>query len=137
MAGKRDVAVATSRARQPRLVSAGPKSLCAPLTAPNVGVPEIKDGQENAVNSKPSPMGAIVVGVDGSASSDLALDWAVDEATRRGLPLHIIHSFPHRSPLTRLSIGSEIDGLRELAAGVRKDAIARVDQANPALAVTW
>ena len=89
------------------------------------------------MNSKPSPMGAIVVGVDGSASSDLALDWAVDEATRRGLPLHIIHSFPHRSPLSRLSIGSEIDGLRELAAGVRKDAIARVDQANPALAVTW
>lgn len=89
------------------------------------------------MNSKPAPMGAIVVGVDGSASGDLALDWAVDEATRKGLPLHIIHSFPHRSPLTRLSIGDEIDGLQESAAGVRKDAIARVDRANPALAVTW
>jgi Universal stress protein UspA and related nucleotide-binding proteins len=77
------------------------------------------------------------VGVDGSANSDLALDWAVDEATRRGLPLHIIHGIPYRSPMTRLGIGYEIDGLRQLAAGVRKDAIARVDRANPELVVTW
>jgi nucleotide-binding universal stress UspA family protein len=89
------------------------------------------------VNSKTAPRGAIVVGVDGSANSDLALDWAVDEATRRGLPLHIIHGIPYRSPMTRLGIGYEIDGLRQLAAGVRKDAIARVDRANPELVVTW
>ena len=32
----------------------------------------------------------VVVGVDGSASSRQALDWAVDEATRRHLPLHVV-----------------------------------------------
>ncbi len=34
----------------------------------------------------------IVVGVDGSAESELALDWAVDEARRRGLSLHLVHA---------------------------------------------
>ena len=31
----------------------------------------------------------IVVGIDGSAPSDAALVWAVDEASRRGLRLHL------------------------------------------------
>jgi nucleotide-binding universal stress UspA family protein len=35
---------------------------------------------------------SVVVGVDGSAGSDAALDWAVDEATRRRLPLHLVHA---------------------------------------------
>lgn len=34
----------------------------------------------------------LVVGVDGSASSLQALDWAVDEAARNGLPLRIVHA---------------------------------------------
>lgn len=34
----------------------------------------------------------VVVGVDGSESSLLALDWAVDEAARRGVPLRIVHT---------------------------------------------
>ena len=46
------------------------------------------------MNSKPAPRRAVVVGVDGSPANDLALDWAVEEATRKGLPLHIIHGFP-------------------------------------------
>lgn len=49
----------------------------------------------------------IVVGVDGSTESELALDWGVDEARRRGLPLHLVHarelsgsmsSAPHGAP---------------------------------------
>ena len=32
---------------------------------------------------------AVVVGIDGSANSDAALDWAVAEATRRSRPLHL------------------------------------------------
>src|SRR5574338_1460212 len=38
------------------------------------------------------PPRAVVVGVDGSAGSDAALTWAVDEASRRGLPLHLVHA---------------------------------------------
>ncbi|TQJ50718.1 universal stress protein [Phycicoccus sp. SLBN-51] len=38
------------------------------------------------------PPRAVVVGVDGSAGSDAALDWAVDEASRRRLPLHLVHA---------------------------------------------
>lgn len=34
----------------------------------------------------------IVVGIDASPSSDAALDWAVDEARRRRLPLHLVHA---------------------------------------------
>lgn len=38
------------------------------------------------------PRNAVVVGVDGSAGSDAALEWAVDEAGRRRLPLHLVHA---------------------------------------------
>lgn len=34
----------------------------------------------------------LVVGVDGSDSSLLAVDWAVDEAARRGLPLRFLYA---------------------------------------------
>ncbi|MET8453948.1 universal stress protein [Streptomyces sp. NPDC005209] len=34
----------------------------------------------------------LVVGVDGSESSLTAVDWAVDEAARHGLPLHLVHA---------------------------------------------
>ena len=35
---------------------------------------------------------SVVVGVDGSPGRDAALDWAVDEASRRRLPLHLVHA---------------------------------------------
>ncbi|MEU3341171.1 universal stress protein [Streptomyces sp. NPDC006668] len=35
----------------------------------------------------------LVVGVDGSDSSLLAVDWAADEAARHGLPLRLVHAF--------------------------------------------
>ena len=89
------------------------------------------------MSSNPTPRGAIVVGVDGSPSSDRALDWAVDEAARRGLPLHIIHGFPHRDPMTRFGIGYTIDGLSDQAEGIRTNAISRARRAQPELAITW
>jgi nucleotide-binding universal stress UspA family protein len=36
--------------------------------------------------------GSVVVGVDGSPSSDCALRWAVAEAQRTGRPLHVVHA---------------------------------------------
>jgi nucleotide-binding universal stress UspA family protein len=35
----------------------------------------------------------IVVGIDGTAASDRALDWAVDEAIVRGCPLHVVNAW--------------------------------------------
>lgn len=75
------------------------------------------------MSSKLIPPGTIVVGVDGSPSSDLALGWAVEEATRRALPLHIIHAFSYGYPMTDAGMGYAINGLRQLADGVRKDAV--------------
>jgi len=89
------------------------------------------------MSSKPAPRGTIVVGVDGSPTSDLALSWAVEEATRRGLPLHIIHAFSYGYPMTDIGVGYAINGLRQLADGVRKDSVTRARKANPELVVTW
>jgi nucleotide-binding universal stress UspA family protein len=93
--------------------------------------------KEHAMSSKPIPPGAIVVGVDGSPTSDLALGWAVEEAARRMLPLHVIHAFSYGYPMTDIGIGYAINGLRELADDVRKNAVARARRANPELVVTW
>lgn len=89
------------------------------------------------MSSKPVPHGTIVVGVDGSATSDLALDWAAEEATRRRVALHIIHAFSYGYPMTNVGIGYAIDGLRPLADRVRKDAVARARRKNPELVITW
>jgi nucleotide-binding universal stress UspA family protein len=89
------------------------------------------------MNSTSAPRKAVVVGVDGSPTSDLALDWAREEATRKGLPLHIIHAFSFGYPMTSIGFGYAIEGLSDLADGVRNDAISRVHRANPELVVTW
>ncbi|MEU8691408.1 universal stress protein [Streptomyces sp. NPDC048665] len=49
----------------------------------------------------------LVVGVDGSDSSLLAVDWAVDEAARHGLPLRLVHaSLWERYEAVRPSFGT-------------------------------
>ena len=85
----------------------------------------------------PAPRRAIVVGVDGSPTSDLAVDWAVEEASRRKLPLHIIHAFSFGYPKTKTGFGHSVDHLRQIAHGVRKDAVGRASRADPELAITW
>jgi nucleotide-binding universal stress UspA family protein len=92
--------------------------------------------KETPMSSKPVPRGAIVVGVDGSPSSDLALDWAVVECTRRGLPLHIIHAFPDGYPMTNIGMGYAIGSLRRNADRVRSGALARAHRTNPELFIT-
>ena len=98
--------------------------------------------KENAMPNKPAGRGsiirgAVVVGIDGSPSSDLALDWAIEEATRRGLPLHIIHAFAFGYPMTNVGIEYSIEGLRQRADGIRRDAIARAHRTNPELVISW
>jgi nucleotide-binding universal stress UspA family protein len=89
------------------------------------------------MNSKPTPRRAVVVGVDGSTNSGEALDWATEEADRRGLQLHIIHAFSTEYPLTSIRFGYSIERLRELAVKVRTDSILRARCAKPDLAITW
>ena len=66
---------------------------------------------EKAENVEATPRRAIVVGVDSSPTSDLAVDWAVAEATRRKLPLHIIHAFSYGYPKTKTGFGHSVDDL--------------------------
>jgi nucleotide-binding universal stress UspA family protein len=47
----------------------------------------------------------ILVGYDGSASSERALHWALDEARRLDLPVTILHAQPSEAVLTGLGMG--------------------------------
>jgi nucleotide-binding universal stress UspA family protein len=88
------------------------------------------------IHDTPTPRGAVVVGVDGSPSADLAIDWAVDEATRRNLPLHLMHVFVQDYPTMTIGIPPAIDDLRAVAQTVVTDAIHRVARLAPDLTVT-
>ncbi|SER00922.1 Nucleotide-binding universal stress protein, UspA family [Lentzea xinjiangensis] len=44
------------------------------------------------MSSKP-----IVVGIDGTPASGLALDWALDEAVVRGCPLHVVNAWTYEA----------------------------------------
>jgi nucleotide-binding universal stress UspA family protein len=81
----------------------------------------------------------IVVGVDGSEESRLALDWAADEAVRLGLPLRIVHSWrwlPHGDPTVPAPIVTEDKGQRALAEELLDEAAARARGLAPELDVT-
>ena len=53
--------------------------------------------------STPTTHHGIVVGVDGSPPSKVAVDWAAREAPLRNLPLTIIHVIP--SPMVSMAPG--------------------------------
>lgn len=93
------------------------------------------------MNTKSVPDGAIVVGVDRSASSDLAVDWGVDEATRRHLPLHIVHAYSYRYPTVSVDVGGdlndEMQASREVADEIVLATVTRARIADPELSVTW
>src|SRR4051794_17124220 len=55
-----------------------------------------------------NPAAAIVVGIDGSPASLLALDWATREAAARHRPLRIVHAF--QWPLTNELMGPPAAG---------------------------
>lgn len=50
--------------------------------------------------------GPIVVGVDGTPAGERALAWAMDEATRRELPLHVVNAYAYE-PLADWAMTSE------------------------------
>jgi nucleotide-binding universal stress UspA family protein len=77
---------------------------------------------------------AIVAGVDGSAESLAAADWAGAEAERRGLPLRLVHAWlwqPIDVPLVQ-----DRETQARSAEAVLRDAATRVSGRRPDLAVT-
>jgi nucleotide-binding universal stress UspA family protein len=48
------------------------------------------DEEQTSVTEVQRSRGRIVVGVDGLAGSEAALDWAVSEAQLRGVPVHVV-----------------------------------------------
>ena len=84
----------------------------------------------------------IIVGVDLSGTSDLALDWAAAEAARRAAPLVVVHAYsPPPYPAMRAGApgGTAITGLDETFKNVAERAVAagadRARTAHPGLAV--
>ncbi|MGW0771152.1 universal stress protein [Streptomyces sp. NPDC002676] len=79
----------------------------------------------------------LVVGVDGSDSCLLAVDWAVDEAVRHGLPLRLVHaSLWERYEGGLPSLGQERPSERVLAEHIVASAADRAKRRNPDVKVT-
>ena len=85
------------------------------------------------MTESPMPL-PIVVGVDGSKFSERALDWAIDEASRRGRPLWLICAWA--MDYTAGMIGRLIPFIREGCDRVLADARQRVTSRAPTLTVT-
>ncbi|HET8768479.1 MAG TPA: universal stress protein [Pedococcus sp.] len=79
------------------------------------------------MSTTPTPSHPIVVGVDESSQSRLALDWAIDEAQRRDLPLELVHArpMPLRGPAVETAF------TRPGVDAVLEDAAERVRQLSP------
>ncbi|MEO7268071.1 MAG: universal stress protein [Knoellia sp.] len=75
----------------------------------------------------------VVVGMDSGPESWLALSWAVDEATRRGRPLHLLHA--RTSPDRAGPSGVDARGER-LTPTILAAAVARARALTPGIEVT-
>ncbi|MFF0223864.1 universal stress protein [Streptomyces sp. NPDC004629] len=79
----------------------------------------------------------LVVGVDGSDSSLLAVDWAVDEAFRHGVPLRLVHaSLWERYEGAMPSAGSGRPSEQVLVEHLVASAAERAERRNPEVKVT-
>lgn len=81
------------------------------------------------------PAGSVVVGTDGSANAEVAVDWAAEEAERRGVGLHILYAFPWISRARAWEFAPPADAESRGAELVRA-AAERVRAAHPDLSVT-
>lgn len=79
----------------------------------------------------------LVVGIDGSDSSLVALDWAVDEAARQGLPLRLVHaSLWERYEGATLSTGLDRPSEQVMAENIVGTAVERARRRNPEVKVS-
>ncbi|AGL16960.1 universal stress protein [Actinoplanes sp. N902-109] len=80
---------------------------------------------------------AIIVGADGTDSSNAAVDWAAGEARRRDLPLRIVHAFDWEWREARFDLHSEyIDIARKIADAIAGAAEDRARKVAPDLAIS-
>lgn len=79
------------------------------------------------------PVGAVLVGLDGSAESARALSWAATEAQRRQWPLHLMHVVDDMA-WVRLVAGPQEAYPKQ---PVVRDALAMLHDWDPGLVVTW
>ncbi|MGA4843978.1 universal stress protein [Streptomyces sp. G45] len=77
---------------------------------------------------------AIAVGVDGSAESLAAADWAAREAVLRDTPLHVVHAWQWQA--LDVPVTQEKEQQAEAADGVLREAVTRVTGRHPNLTVT-
>jgi nucleotide-binding universal stress UspA family protein len=93
----------------------------------------MSDGRES------KQLAAVVVGVDGSAGSSEALQWAIAEARLRQVPLRAIHAWTYAEPLIPSLIGypysaeyaeSAIDERRQAAEGLLEQATEALSEAH-------
>jgi len=91
--------------------------------------------------STTAPDHRIVVGIDGSQPSRRALSWAAEEAVRRRLSLHLLHSYQVLTPYAGAGSYTDLtdvdtERIRSAAGQVVDDAAATVRQLAPGVAVT-
>ena len=79
--------------------------------------------------------GSIVVGVDGSAISNAALDWAARRASARGVPLVLIHAFSADLPMLGFGSLDSDDAIRSSGEQLLATAATRAHAVDPALEV--
>ncbi|WP_250031185.1 universal stress protein [Paractinoplanes maris] len=81
----------------------------------------------------------VIVGIDGSEQALNAVRAAAAEASRRAMPLHIVHAF--RWPMVRVDTGPVAadmpdSGLENFAAGLLDEAVRTAQAAQPGVRVT-
>ncbi len=78
----------------------------------------------------------IIVGTDGTASSRAAVEWAAREASRRRVPLRIVHVFDWEWASARYDAGSEyLDVARQLADAVTEMATSQARAVAPRISL--
>jgi nucleotide-binding universal stress UspA family protein len=79
----------------------------------------------------------LIVGVDGSEASLAAVDWAVDEAARLGLPLQLVHAFLWERYEGAMALrGQERPSAQVLAEHIVASAAERARRRNPDVKVS-
>jgi nucleotide-binding universal stress UspA family protein len=81
---------------------------------------------------------SIVVGVDGSAIGNLALDWAATRASASGLPIHLVHAFTPDLPSFEFGAGLTVEDIQQNGArllAMARDRVHRIDAYIPVTGV--